>query len=226
MSIYHFYSDYEPSDQTTKARQKVARMTWSTQLWTEIPIKDEALPRIWDEEGRRYPYVLDLFDSACVGKHPEDCMVYTNADICVFSNCALVCVSALQETDAFYSYRIDLNNPFHVPVPDDVVLRGTGYAGSDLYGFRVRWWQQNRKDFPDMLIGQEAWDPVLRCLMNISNPGKQTNLPNTHYHQRHGSWWEDPNNRHRLKGQKHNLKLAFNWLKAHGVNPASHGIQY
>lgn len=225
MSLYHFYSSYEPSDPSAKARQAVARMTWSTQLWTELPIADAALPRMWEEEGRRFPYVRDVFDAACSGKQSVDCMIYTNADVCVLSTCALMCASALQETDAFYSYRRDFNHDFHEPIPDDVVLRGNAYSGSDLYGFRVRWWQQCRKDFPDMLIGQEAWDAVLRRLMEVSNSGKPVDLPNTHYHRRHDSWWEKSENRYRLKGQLHNLTLASHWLKAHGVNPAVHGIK-
>lgn len=224
MSIYHFYSSYDPKDPAAKARQEVAHMTWGTQLWSELPITDASLPRMWDEEGRRYPYVLDVFDAACAGKRPDDCLIYTNADVCVLCNCALMCASALQETDAFYSYRRDFNEDFHAPIPDDVVLRGNAYSGSDLYGFRVRWWGQWRKDFPDMLIGQEAWDPVLRRLMEISNPGKPVDLPNTHYHRRHDSWWEKSENRYRLKGQLHNLALASQWLRAHGVNPAVHGI--
>lgn len=222
--IYHFYSDYEPSDPATKARQKVARMTWSTQLWAEVPIPDPILPRMWEEEGRRFPYVLDVFDAACAGKQPEDCMIYTNADICVLSHCDMTCIGALQETDAFYSYRRDFNEDFTAPIPDDVVLRGVGYAGSDLYGFRVRWWRENRKDYPDMLIGQELWDAVIRRLIDISNPGKPVNLPDTHYHRRHDSWWERSENRYRLKGQLYNLKTGSQWLRKHGINPAIHGV--
>lgn len=223
--IVHFFSHYEPEDSAGKQRHKVARMTWETQLWVEQPIMESSLARLWEEEGRKYPYVLDVFDAACAGKQPDDCLIYTNADICVLSDCALICTAALQETDAFYSYRRDFNHDFHEPIPDDVVLRGTSYAGSDLYGFRVRWWREWRKDFPDMLIGNEAWDPVLRRLMEITNIGKPTNLPDTHYHRRHASRWEDGANRYRLKSQLHNLNLASRWLKAHGVNPAVHGIQ-
>lgn len=223
--IFHFYSHYEPSDLAAKARQKVARMTWSTQLWTEIPISDTSLPRMWDEEGRKVPYVLDVFDAACDGRSPDDCMIYTNADVCVLSNCAMVCLSALQETDAFYSYRRDFNQDFSAPIPDDVVLRGNAYAGSDLYGFRVNWWKTYRKDFPDMLIGTEAWDPVLRRLMEETNRGKPVNLPNTHYHRKHASVWEDSKNRYRLRSQRWNLDLAKRWLTIHGVNPLAHGIR-
>lgn len=226
--IYHFFSDFEPHDPATKSRQKVARMTWSTQLWTEIAITDGLLERIWNEEGRSFPYVKDLFDypAKAFRLDDDDILIYTNADICVLSNCALLCASALQETDALYSYRRDFNQDFSAPIPDDIVLRGTAYAGSDLYGFRVGWWNQWRQEYPDMLIGTEAWDPVLRHLMEITNPGKSVNLPNTHYHRRHDSCWERKENRYRLKRQRYNLGLASRWLKAHGVNPASHGIPY
>lgn len=222
--IHHFYTSYEPTDPAAKERQRVARITWGTQLWQEIPVHDSDVPRLWEEEGKRYPYVKDVFDFACKGLPGEDIMVYTNADICVRSDCALVVVGAMQDTDAFYSFRRDFNVDFHEPIPDDAIARGSDYAGSDLYGFRVRWWTQHRDEFPDLVLALETWDAVIRHLIERTNQGKPVNLRDTNYHRRHSSFWEDSKNRYRLKGQLHNLTLSTQWLKSRGINPAIHGI--
>lgn len=222
--IHHFYSAYEPKDASTRHRQVVAKMTWSTQLWNEIPVYDSDVRRLWKEEGKQMPYVRDVFDFAAKGLPAEDILVYTNSDICVVSNCAQICAAALQGTDAFYSFRRDFNHDFSEPIPDDVVLRGNSYAGSDLYGFRVHWWQTNRNDYPDLIIGIESWDAVLRHLIELTNPGRLVNVPDTHYHRRHDSWWENNANRYRLKAQVYALKTASSWLHSHGFNPQMHGI--
>lgn len=224
MSLFHFYNEYSTKDPATAERTRVARITWSTQLWREIPVKDSDLRRFWTEEGRSMPYVRDIFDKAVEGRDMNDCMVYTNADVCVVSDCAEMCVSALQDTDAFYSYRIDFNHDFKEPIPDDVVPRGDHYVGSDLYGFRVRWWISYRSKFPDMVVGFELWDAVIRHLIDMTNIGKPTNVPLTHYHRRHASFWENPKNRYRLKGQLRALKLGSQWMRKYGINPAIHGV--
>lgn len=224
MSLHHFYTDYTPSSKEATLRNVVARATWTTQPWIEVPVKDSELPRMWQEEGKQFPYVIDLFDIACNGKDPDSVMVYTNSDICVVSDCAMIVVEAIQETDAFYSYRVDFNHDFQDPIDDAIVRNTRPYAGSDLYGFRAGWWMKWRKEFPDMIIAMELWDSVIRRLIQITNPNKRVDIPNTHYHRRHGSYWEDPKNRYRLKGQMHNLRIGGQWLLGHGVNPSVHGV--
>lgn len=222
--IHHFYSQFTPHDVATKKRQEVAHATWAVQPWIEIPIRDEDLFRMWDEEGRAYPYVTDVFGRACAGLNDDAIMVYTNADLCVRSNCALQIAAALQDTDALFSMRRDFNHPFHEPIPDDVIPRGDSYAGSDLYAFRVGWWEKNKAQFPDMVVAFELWDAVLRHLITETNPGRPVSVPDLSYHQRHSSWWENPKNRYRLKGQLHNLRLGSMWLRMHGVDPLTHGV--
>jgi len=223
--IHHFYCSYEPRDDGARLRHKVARMTWATQLWHEIPVRDEDLSKMWKEEGKSFPSVIEVFDFACRGLASDDIAVYTNTDICVRSNCAMVIASAMQDTDAFYSMRRDFNHDFSEPIPDDAIERGDAYVGSDLYGFRVGWWLKHRKDFPDLYCGLEAWDAILRHLIELTNLGRVVSVPNTHYHRRHASPWEAAENRYRWKGQLHCLKTAGEWLRRHNINPAIHGIK-
>lgn len=222
--IYHAYSAFEPRDVATKKRHEVARATWAVQPWIEIPIRDEELPRLWEEEGRAYPFVADIFNRACAGLSENAIMVFTNSDLCVCSNCALQIAAAMQDTDALFSMRRDFNHPFHEPIPDDVIARGDNYAGSDLYAFRVAWWEKNKAHFPDMITACELWDAVLRQLIIETNPDRIVSVPDLSYHHRHGSTWENPKNRYRLKGQIHNLRLGSMWLRMHDIDPAQHGV--
>lgn len=222
--IYHLYSAYDPSDPDTQMRQFVAKMTWSTQPWKELPVSDQQLPRLWREEGRQYPYLKDLFDFACQQLHPADILVFTNADICVCSMCAFLVGGFLQETNAAYCYRRDFNHHFTEPIPDAMIPSADSYVGSDLYAFRVDWWRRSRENFPDMLIGHELNDPVLRELIGRTNPGKQTVMKDLIYHRRHASWWEKNENRYRLKGQLYNLNLGCQWLRKLGLDPRSYGV--
>lgn len=222
--MIHVYSEFEAHDPPTRLRQTVAKETWTIQPWTEISVKDSDLPRLWKEEGRSYPYLVDLIDFGSNLSEPNDLVIFTNTDTCVVTNCALQVAAALQDSIACYCYRRDFNHDFHEPIPDDVVPRGDNYVGSDLYAFRVSWWLANRKEFPDLLIGHEAWDPIFRHLIDTTNLGRPTILRNLIYHRRHGSRWENPANRYRLRGQQYNLTLAARWMKQHGMNPSTYGI--
>lgn len=224
--IVHFYSAYDPRDPATRERMRVAKMTWAMQPWNELPVPDSLLPRMWREEDRAYPYVRDLFDHACWAESPpaNAIMVYTNADVCVRSNCALMVAAIMQDTDAFYSLRRDFNHDFHAPMADGEIANGNAYVGSDFYAFRVSWWRTNRDAFPDMIVAFELWDAVLRHLIAFTNRGRIVSVPDLTYHQRHASWWEQPNNRYRLSGQLHNLKLGSDWMTVRGINPKIHGV--
>lgn len=199
-------------------------MTWEPQLWLDLPVRDSDLPRMWQEEGKSYPYVIDVFDYACREKAQDELMVYTNADICVCSDCAIRVAEAMQDTDACYSMRRDLHYEFRSPLPDPIISQSVAYAGSDFYAFRVRWWTKNRKQFPDMLIACELWDAVLRQLIADTNPRHRVNVSNLSYHQKHASVWENSANRYRLQCQLHNLQVGCLWLRKHGVDPAVHGV--
>lgn len=222
--IRHIYTDYEPHDSAALLRQKVAKETWSVQMWIGYGVKDSELPRLWEEEGRSYPYLVDVMDQGCKLASDFDIAIFTNTDTCVVSDCALKVAVALQDASACYCFRRDFNHDFHEPIPDDVVPRGDDYVGSDLYAFRVSWWLANRKEFPDMILGHEAWDPIFRYLINQTNAGHPTVLRNLIYHRRHPSRWESAENRYRLRGQLHNLMFASRWMKQHGINPSTHGI--
>lgn len=225
--IIHVFTQYQPKDPQTVLRNNVAHSTWTHQPWVEFPVKDEQLPRHWDEEGRSLPFIKDIFDLACQHRKPQDIIVYTNADICVRSDCAVRIAMTLQtDTDACYGFRRDFNHDFHKPMADSDIEKGDDYCGSDIYGFRVKWWLNHRNDMPDLIAGLESWDACLRHLIDLTNPGHPHALKNLIYHRRHASWWERQENRYRLKGQLYCLDVARKWLSSRGIDPKIHGIPH
>jgi len=134
-------------------------------------------------------------------------------------------VAALQLNDAGYAFRKDAYYRITKPPTTEEIQEGTDYAGADLFFFRVRWWLQWKKALPDFLIGREAWDCVMRHLIEETNPNKPLALENICLHEKHANGWENPSIRYTLEGQRHNLTLAKSFLKQRGVNPANFGIR-
>lgn len=222
--IYHVYTAYEPGDLETQRRHKVAQLTWQRQPWQERPVHDADMPRLWNERGRKFPYVKDVLDAGSAGLPLETIVVYTNADNMVRGDCCAVVAEALQNADACYCYRRDFHHRVETPIRDDEYAKGLDYAGSDLVAFRVGWWLHNRVEMPDMIMATEAWDAVIRTLIDETNPGATTRLRDIICHERHGSYWENPAHRYKLKSQLHNLGLAKAFFWERGINPRQFGI--
>jgi hypothetical protein len=224
MALIHVFTDYTPADEETRQRMAIAQLTWKKQPWRECPVRDDQLPRLWKEEGRQFAYIKDVFDFGAANAHNEDIVCYTNADICVRSDCAVMIAARMQYVDACYSYRRDFP-ALVAPLHDSLISQGQHYPGSDLKAFRKRWWLEHRAQMADMILGLEAWDPLIRILIEDTHNGRDVELPLTHYHVRHGSFWETPSNRYRLKGQLHCLRLAKAWLLKRHRDPANYGIR-
>ena len=220
--MYHVTSEYSPTNQDTIRRMKLAQSTWENQLWKELPIHESTCRRMTDEVGSM-PYIMDILNLATNDKKPSDIAVFTNSDICVSSLCSIQIAHALQGTSALYCYRRDFGRLDH-PIQDDAIPEGHGYCGSDLYAFRVQWWKAYRDRFPDMLLGREAWDAILRFIIDKSEIGNPVEIKNVAYHERHPSSWESPDNRYRIKGQLHNLNLARQWMQSNQLPPHMIGL--
>lgn len=203
----------------------MARLSWLKQPWKELPIDDLSLPRLFDEGNRRLPYLHDLFDVACNQQDSRDIIVFSNSDLCMAPDACLRIVAALQINDAGYAFRKDCYYRLNRPPTIEEIQQGTDYAGADLFFFRVEWWRQWRKYFPPLLLGREAWDCIMRHLIEETNPNKPLALENICLHEKHPNGWENPNIRYTLKGQIHNLTLAKAFLKQRGINAANFGIR-
>jgi hypothetical protein len=215
--IFHAYSEYTPKNPDTVRRMALAKRTWDIQPWNDLPIPEKE-GRLFHDKSGQVPYIKDIFSFATQLKADEDIIVFTNSDICVSGNCCVTIVPALQSLDAIYCFRRDfgrMENPLSIPR----IRSGTHYVGSDLYAFRVGWWREYRGEFPDMLLGRECWDAVMRLLIDMTHTGRNPTLYDLIYHERHSSVWENPSNKRSLPSQLHNIDLARKWLLSYGFNP-------
>lgn len=221
------HSVYRLRDPDTIRRVRLAQSSWRTQPWTLFPVADDVLPRLFTEGHRKFPYFGDLADAAVNGSPDDTIIVYLNADVGVMSDCALKIVTALQINDATYCFRRDAHHKLTTIPGDDEVRHWHLYAGTDLFAFRSNWWRAHRKEWPDLVLGREAWDACLRVLMEATCPVKPVAVVDCCFHERHTGhgYWETPSLRYSLAGQKHNLKLAKSFVKRFGYRPEQFGIK-
>lgn len=225
MKLFHAYCDYVPRDSETQRRMDLAKLSWKTQPWTEVPLRDGEMPRMFDDGIRKVPYIKDMLDMACNGKSGDDVIVLTNSDIHVRSDISRRIEEAMNNSDAAYCFRRDFHHRITQPIEDHMFVRGHDYAGSDLYVFKVKWWNEHKYEYPDMLNGTEAWDAVMRVLIEKTNWGKKVMMKDVIAHERHGSTWEASANRYSLPSQKHNLRLAWEWFMNRNIDPTRYGLK-
>ena len=189
----HFFSDYPPRTPDEERCRLLAVTTWKRLPWTARAVPEKFLPRLVTGDGRRIPWIRDVFDAGVTGLLDDEITVYTNAHIQVRSDAVLHTEAGLRDVEAGYCFRRDFPPRLSDPVPDALYPSGHNYCGSDLYAFRARWWRKHRGNFPDMLIAYEGWDPVLRHLIERTIGGRYAGLGNLIAHEKDGdSWWEHP----------------------------------
>ena len=164
----------------------------------------QRMPWATGDEKRRIPMIKDMLRLACLGRDDTDVLVMTNTDTCVASNF----IQRLEGTLPAYAYRHDFKR-LDEPLSYDRISAGAKYAGCDLFAMRVGWWRRNHHLFPDMVLGRETWDKILRELMKLSG-GRE--LENCIFHEIHPSFWENPHNLNRDPSNLRNRLLARNWL--------------
>ncbi len=224
--IYHVHTAHRPKDADTRRRNRLAQKTWADQPWTELPVKDLDLPRLWRERSRAFPYVKDMFDLACRDKRPLDVVVYTNADIHIHPQTSSWVQHLLTTTTAAcHCHRRDIYRKLKKPLKGTEYNEGVHYPGSDLFAFRVVWWRAIRNEMPDMILGAEGWDAVLRTLIDETNAGATTLLENLIAHERHESYWEKEENRYELDMQRYCIRLAWEFFVLRKLDPAKFGIK-
>ena len=213
--IFHIYS--KPADPTPDQlrRNTNALLSWhreQTAAWVDFPIDSAELVRTAKDVGdkRDLPFVRDMIQSAVNrSRTADDILVLSNTDVAITNGITSEIVSAVEQHGAFFTHRFDFDGPMTIVRRDEFRL-GKWYPGSDVFGFSVRWWKTYGDQYPDMILGAEFVDAVLRQLIKF-NGG--TELHRCVYHERHTSQWQlQPRN----KANLHNKRLAAAWFKKHG----------
>jgi len=207
-SIIHVYQRTPWATGEEKRRNDVASKTWDAIGCFDLGLDDNCFVRhsgnVIPNEKKNIPMIKDMLRMACIGRDDKDVIILTNTDTCVASNL----IERLAGELPAYSYRYDFKR-IDDPIPDGEICLGKKYAGCDLFVMRVGWWRRNHALFPDMVLGREAWDKILRELIKLSG-GRE--LESCIYHEKHPSFWENAHNINRDPCNLRNRLLARNWL--------------
>jgi hypothetical protein len=170
-----------------------------------VPIQEAQLRRTAKSalrDPRALPFLRDLLDMGVRGAGPGDLLVFTNDD-CVFA--PGLTDTLLRVTQAAWASRHEF---VRLPKPPSCldIITARKHPGADLFAMTPAWWQAHRRDYPDMILGCEAWDLVLRKLMASTGA---LELHAAIAHEEHGATWQG---RRADPSALHNRKLAGAWL--------------
>lgn len=211
-TMVHIFQDFDATGET-KRRQDLARETWEREcrdVWHPVGVR--GLPRTAHTIGdpRDMYFIKDVIDAGLKGFPPDTRCMFTNTDTCIRDG--LTAEIQRLTGEAYYSHRRDFTR-LERPLTVNEIETGTWYAGSDLFVFTVRWWMAHRDEMPDMILGAEGWDKILRTLVKDTGGGE---IHLCCYHERHGSIWEREGNRENDPSNKYCRILARDWLRKRG----------
>lgn len=216
--IFHVYSKMNVNGETGR-RNAFAESTWNLEYnkanWVPVPILDEQLPRSSKAVGdsRGVPFIKDLVDKASEMAQDDDLIVLTNQDTCFSVGLTEAILCEMKHVPAFSAHRHDFKHrlfEFYTPLE---AIRGNWYCGCDLFCFTKGWWVANRDRYPDMFLGTEAFDWILRELIKLTGGSEWHG--GMLYHEAHNAFWNHPSNKNSNPAQVHNKRVAIQFLKQH-----------
>ena len=154
--IIFVHSVYDPQDEETREKQRIAQESWgwhfATADFIDCPVVSEGLPKI-----------RDLLDEGCRMALPEDIVVYGNADCGLATHAFERIVAGVARGNGVTC----LGHHVIEPVPGRLYKDLTNLkqpGGIDMVAMTPAWWRIHREKMPDMLIAREAWDAVFAVL--------------------------------------------------------------
>ena len=128
----------------------------------EVRIWDADLPRAFPAGNRKLPYLRDLIDAGASRALPEDIIFYCNDDLGLVIDAPAMIRAAVDRgrgTAVFPRRSHDHPRPLMRSV-----LNCQLDGGIDSVAMTPTWWTANREKIPDMVIGAEGWDTVVRVI--------------------------------------------------------------
>jgi hypothetical protein len=225
--ILHVWADWRESelDAETKRRLDFAQSTWVEEGmetgYMQRNFKKESSVRNSKAIGdvREMPFIRDIIDYSMAQNPSDDTVIFlSNSDVCFVPGLTGLVLDACRHKGACFTHRWDFNRLTKKMVNQAQCATGAWYPGSDFFAFRVDWWKKHGNEFPDMVIGCECWDLVMRNVIRI-NGGIE--LERVIYHEKHPSFWERPENFNSNPGNLHNRRLSRSFFDANASRGAN-----
>lgn len=217
--LRHLIFGYPEATGDTRRRIQLAEETWENEYrnqgaflrWEKCNVLLDTLSRDATSVGdpRPMPFIRDMVETGLKGLPPEGYLVFTNTDICPTPGVTGMLVDSMSSGSA-YAFRWDFGKLAQPWRSEEDIIRGKWYPGSDLFAFTPAWWARYGQHFPDMILGRETWDLVMRNLMRMSGG---IEIHSAIYHEWHESFWEQPEARATNGGNAHNRKLCEDFMR-------------
>jgi hypothetical protein len=168
------------------------------------------------EADHGLPFITDLIDHGDeVCANPEDIISVSNSDVGCIHGITGYILDRVRANGCAFAHRHDSAGRIDEPIISEATVRADlqWYPGSDWFWMTKAWWTAHRAEMPDMVLGREYWDAVLRQIMKRS--GGQ-DIPFSVWHEKHPNGWEHPSLRETLPGNVHNRDLARAWFAHNG----------
>ena len=211
---------YLQTDDETR-RMAVAQQSWELEYETRRWIPAEFSEPYQKRDARsigdphRLPFVHDVINHGMrYASTPWDVIAVTNADVGFAPGLTGRILDVVGRHGAAYAHRFDFARIDAPLVHDGQLKAGTWYAGSDGFFFTRTWWDTYRGELGDYVWGREHWDEALRQLIKLHG-GRE--IRPALYHERHDSFWEDPEHRETLPGNAHNKAEIEKWFSETGL---------
>lgn len=155
-------------------------------------------------DERTAPFVKDMIE---LGFTRDDTVMLTNGDAHICRDVFDVIRRELPEGGALCSNRRDFYKPCrHWLSTEENKLRGKDFEGLDCFIITKEWWKKNRDAVPDLLMGFQCWDWVMKFIINHKSSIELT------YHEFHTPYWTLNK---QCPGQLWNRKLTIEWMDKH-----------
>lgn len=215
-TLLHVYPSHPMAGDALR-RHVTALRNWSAMYdhtWRSIPFTAGDASRSAQGIGDRrdLPYMHDMIAHAMAqATSDDDMVVVSNGDGCMVPDMGARIRRTIDRYGAFFTHRWDFGHPVeHVHSPTN----GKWYPGSDVFGFSVGWWKQHGREYPDMIVGAEYVDCVLRQLIKLrAHP--EAEIHGAVFHEKHESAWTKER---RSPSNQHNKALALAWFAQHGTD--------
>lgn len=192
-NILHGISWFDAGEPTNN-RVLRARATWEARriedkYYDLCFIEDSNLGRTAKNIGdiADLPFLHDLFDILAKKAKSDTIIMFTNSDIFITNDALSVIRKKMDDMECCFSFRKDVPRLDRAFTSQEL-SKINSYAGADLFCFTKKWWKQNKEIFPDLLLGREGFDWVLRRIMLNEYPSCEITTPII-YHELHPTQW-------------------------------------
>jgi GT2 family glycosyltransferase/Flp pilus assembly protein TadD/glycosyltransferase involved in cell wall biosynthesis len=157
--------------------------------WKTAPVLKRSATSELKVEGKRKPFVTDLFDSAAQGAATEgsDWFIITNSDI-ILTGELIVELRHLQRK-GMETIAISRNEVERVEADGRLVPGYLEINGYDIFACRTDWWQANRHRFQSYIYGERAWDDAYAAIMACHSRFAMLYTDGLCFHFKHSTSW-------------------------------------